>query len=80
MGEASGIDAMLNALGDTGAAPKASRMTYKEFESANLDRIKDDHPGLKMSQYKDRCFKAWERSPENPKNQVQEADAAGPPA
>lgn len=32
--------------------------------------MKEDLPGLKLSQYKDRIFEMWKKSPENPANQV----------
>ncbi len=28
--------------------------------------MKEDYPGMKLSQYKDRIFEAWKKSPENP--------------
>ncbi|CAL1134521.1 unnamed protein product [Cladocopium goreaui] len=65
--DASGIDAALSAL-DVGEK-KQVKMTYAEFEARELDGIRQENPGLKMSQAKERCFKMWERSPENPKNQ-----------
>lgn len=65
--DVSGIDAALSAL-DVGGEKK-SKMTYAEFEARELENIKQENPGLKMSQAKERCFKMWERSPENPKNQ-----------
>ena len=33
--------------------------------------MKSDHPGLKLSQYKERIFELWKLAPENPKNQIQ---------
>ncbi|CAJ1374233.1 unnamed protein product [Effrenium voratum] len=65
--DASGIDAALSAL-DVGGEKK-SKTTYAEFEARELEGIRQENPGLKMSQAKERCFKMWERSPENPKNQ-----------
>merc|ERR1719189_3560991 len=67
VGEATGIDAALDALG--AGEEKKSKMTYKEFEAQVLPDIQADNPGLKMSQAKDKAFKMWERAPENPKNQ-----------
>lgn len=65
--DASGLDAAIGALsvGDD----KPSKMTYALFEARELEGIKADNPGLKQSQAKERCFKMWERSPDNPKNQ-----------
>ena len=65
--DASGIDAALSAL-DVGEK-KPAKVTYAEFEARELEGIRQENPGLKMSQAKERCFKMWERSPENPKNQ-----------
>ncbi|CAK9049383.1 unnamed protein product [Durusdinium trenchii] len=65
--DASGIDAALSAL-DAGVEKKP-KMTYAEYEARELEGIRQENPGLKMSQAKERCFKMWERSPENPKNQ-----------
>ena len=30
--------------------------------------MRADNPGLKLSQVKERVFRAWEKSPDNPKN------------
>eukprot|EP00931_Biecheleriopsis_adriatica_P010168 TRINITY_DN111262_c0_g1_i1.p2 TRINITY_DN111262_c0_g1~~TRINITY_DN111262_c0_g1_i1.p2 ORF type:complete len:225 (+),score=73.56 TRINITY_DN111262_c0_g1_i1:71-676(+) len=65
--DASGLDAALSAL--EGGGEKKSKMTYGEFEAREMEGIKQENPGLKMSQVKERCFKMWERSPDNPKNQ-----------
>ena len=43
---------------------------FKKFEEAEMARLKLDQPGLKLSQYKERCWQAWQKSPENPMNQV----------
>lgn len=67
--EASGIDAALSALDVGGPSEKKGKMTYKEFEAQVLPQIQEENPGLKMSQAKDKAFKMWERSPDNPKNQ-----------
>eukprot|EP00930_Biecheleria_cincta_P104834 TRINITY_DN9726_c0_g1_i1.p1 TRINITY_DN9726_c0_g1~~TRINITY_DN9726_c0_g1_i1.p1 ORF type:complete len:204 (+),score=79.05 TRINITY_DN9726_c0_g1_i1:89-700(+) len=64
--DASGLDAALGALS---VDEKPSKMTYAQFEARELEGIKADNPGLKQSQVKERCFKMWERSPDNPKNQ-----------
>merc|ERR1719503_17006 len=66
--EASGVDAALAAL-DVGAEGKEKKMTFKEFEELQLPGVKEENPGLKMSQLKEKVFKLWERAPENPKNQ-----------
>lgn len=65
--EGSGLDAALSALEGDATAP--AKMTYKQFEDLQLPGIREENPGLKLQQAKDRCFKMWERAPENPKNQ-----------
>ena len=42
------------------------KATHAAFVDANLPRVKADHPGLKLSQYKDMLWKEWQKSPENP--------------
>lgn len=50
-------------------APEKSRKAkYEDFEAGMLPQVKADYPGLKLAQYRDKIFKLWERSPENPKN------------
>jgi len=72
--DASGIDEALGALdvggGSKGAGKKVNmKALFAEFEEREIVRLKVDHPGLKLSQYKERAFSAWQKSPENPKNQ-----------
>ena len=33
-----------------------------------MARLKVDQPGLKLSQYKERVWQAWQKSPDNPMN------------
>jgi hypothetical protein len=40
------------------------------FEERMIPQLKEEYPGMKLSQYKERCFEAWKRSPENPMNQA----------
>ena len=47
------------------------KAAYKEYEERELARVKEDQPGLKLSQYKEIVYKAWQKSPENPMNQAQ---------
>ena len=42
------------------------KAAYKEYEERELARVKEDQPGLKLSQYKEIVYKAWQKSPENP--------------
>jgi hypothetical protein len=39
------------------------------FEERMLPEVKADYPGLKLSQYKEKIFDIWKKSPENPLNQ-----------
>jgi hypothetical protein len=39
--------------------------------------LREELPGLKLSQYKDRIFNNWKTSPENPMNQPRKAAASG---
>lgn len=67
-----GIDGALDALsiGAGAAAGEPSRKAlYKAFEERKMIELKEELPGLKMSQYKDKIFNLWKKSPENPANQ-----------
>ena len=73
--EASGIDAAVAALGLGGDEkepdmhPEKRRATaYAAFEESEIPVLKEECPGLKMSQYKDMLFKKWKKSPMNPMN------------
>ena len=41
---------------------------YKDFYQRNLPIVKNELPGLRLSQYKDKIRKMWKISYENPKN------------
>lgn len=45
------------------------RAAYAAFEARELPRLKADEPGLRHSQLKERLFRKWQKSPENPYNQ-----------
>ena len=67
----SGVDAALAAMNiKSPSGAKAQRMTYKVFEERELAGVRSDHPGLKLSQHKELCFKMWQKSPENPANEL----------
>jgi hypothetical protein len=70
---ASGIDGALGNLNiSTGPVVVLSaKAQFKAFEERNLPIVKEDYPHLKMSQYKEKVFQMWKKSPENPANQVQ---------
>lgn len=46
---------------------KAAFEAYKERELPNL---RAEHPGLRMQQYQELLYKQFQKSPENPFNQV----------
>lgn len=47
---------------------KRMKALHKAFEERMLPDIKQDYPGLKMSQYKEKIFTLWKKSKENPLN------------
>ena len=73
---ATGIDAAMDALkvsdgsGGGDAHPeKRAKAAYLAFEEANLPIIREELPGLKLSQYKNKLFERWKKHPDNPLNQ-----------
>ena len=74
----SGVDDAMAALdlasrggGSSSAGGKVNlKAAYAAFEEREMPRLKEENPGLKLSQYKERVQKAWEKSPENPANQT----------
>mmetsp|Transcript_21718 Transcript_21718/g.39251 ORF Transcript_21718/g.39251 Transcript_21718/m.39251 type:complete len:267 (-) Transcript_21718:30-830(-) len=69
---ASGMDAALSSLtvSQTDEHPeKRVKALHKAFEEKMMPICKQDYPGLRMSQYKDKIFQLWKKSPENPLNQ-----------
>jgi hypothetical protein len=72
-GATSGIDAglaSLNVGGVSSEPQKSQKQLYKEFEERMLPLLKEDYPGLRLSQYQEKIFALWKKSPENPMNQV----------
>lgn len=72
----SGVDSALDALSLTTSLKvdehpeKRMKALYKAYYEAQLPILKQNHPGLKLSQYEERIFDLWKKAPENPKNQV----------
>jgi len=84
---ASGVDDATNLLKNlrTGEEPavdahpeRRRKAAFKDYEEREIPRIREENPGLKLSQIKEIIFKNWQKSPENPMNEAQLA-AAGPP-
>ncbi|GAW79615.1 hypothetical protein, conserved [Plasmodium gonderi] len=68
---ASGIDNVISALDNISfEKTKKVKVAYKKFEEENLPLIKEEHKGLKLSQYKQMLWKQFKKSPENPMNQM----------
>jgi len=72
--DASGIDAAVDAMGALGVGGAAPVLTtnhkaaFKAFEERELPRLKEERPGLKMSQYNEALSKMWKKDPTNPAN------------
>ena len=43
---------------------------YKRFEELELPLLKQQNPGLRHSQLKERLYRMWKKSPDNPMNQL----------
>ena len=39
---------------------------FEAYQDRELPRLKDEHPGLRLQQYKDLLYKKFQKSPENP--------------
>jgi len=59
-----------DAADDKDANPERRRKAaFKAYEEREIPRMREENPGLKLSQIKERIFQAWQKSPENPLNQ-----------
>lgn len=75
---ASGLDAALEAMsvaqlgggGGSGPKPESQKAAFLAFEDRTLPQLREEAPGLRRAQYRDKCFKLWAKSPENPLNQT----------
>mmetsp|Transcript_52482 Transcript_52482/g.128266 ORF Transcript_52482/g.128266 Transcript_52482/m.128266 type:complete len:212 (+) Transcript_52482:129-764(+) len=50
---------------------KRRKAAYKAYEEREIEIIRLENKGLKLSQIKEIIFKNWQKSPENPVNQAQ---------
>ena len=72
--DASGIDGALLALsvGGDGAddehPEKRMKALHRAFEERMMPEMKRDFPGLRKTQYQEKIFQLWKKSPENPMN------------
>ncbi len=62
---ASSIDNALGLLNEDEQDPKVKDI-FKEFYKTQFQLLKEENPGLRMNQYKERIYKLWKKSPENP--------------
>jgi len=73
--DATGLDGALDVLSMGGGGQhdehpeRRQKALYNAYYEAQLPLMREEHPGLKLSQYKERIFDAWKTSPENPHNQ-----------
>lgn len=69
--QASGIDSALSAMsvskGDD-HPEKRMKALHKAFEERMMPEMRKEFPGLKRSQYQEKIFNLWKKSPENPMN------------
>ena len=76
---ASGIDAALGSLNMSSSSPPkaatSAKALYAEFEARMLPQVKEYYPGLRLTQYKEKVWGLWKKSPENPANQEPSARA-----
>ena len=49
---------------------RRAKAAYAAWSEQWIADMKLEKPGLRQQQYKDLCWKAWQRSPDNPLNQV----------
>ncbi|KAJ2594772.1 hypothetical protein GGF39_004088 [Coemansia sp. RSA 1721] len=49
---------------------RRAKAAYKAFEDRVFERVKKENPGLRLSQIKEVIWKEWQKSPDNPFNQV----------
>ncbi|KAF7323471.1 hypothetical protein HMN09_00128100 [Mycena chlorophos] len=46
------------------------KAAFEAYQDRELPKIREEHPGLRLQQYKDLLFKNFQKSPENPFNQT----------
>jgi hypothetical protein len=77
--DASGIDSALSAMSVGGAKEdehpeRRMKALHLAFEEHMMPEMKEQYPGLKRSQYKEKIFSLWKKSPENPLNWAKNQD------
>jgi len=71
--DGSGIDSAISALSMGGGKEdehpeKRMKALHKAFEERMMPEMRQQYPGLKRSQYLEKIFVLWKKSPENPMN------------
>jgi len=79
--DVSGLDAAIGLLSVKGDDPmqhpeKKQKAAYNAYFDRMLPIMKEDCPGLKLSQYKERIFDLWQKAPENPMNMKRREEAS----
>ena len=46
------------------------KAAYAAYEERELPLLKDEFPGLRLGQLREKCMKRWQKAPENPFNQT----------
>jgi hypothetical protein len=68
-----GIEGALSVMSFADSSPIPSgnkKAAYAKFSERMLPQLQEEYPNLKLSQYKDKLFALWQKSPENPANFV----------
>ena len=61
-----GIESAIAELDNTSMESKNVKVLYNAFREEQLGILKQQQPGLRLSQYEDRIQKMWKTSPQNP--------------
>ena len=70
---ATGLENAISMLKTGEAQPAESknmRVLYAAFQDKTMPALREEHPGLKLSQYKEKCFALWQKHPDHPNNRV----------
>jgi hypothetical protein len=57
-------------MGIHGQPLKSAKALYNDYEQRMLPTMKEEYPGLRLTQYKEKIWSLWKKSPENPANQI----------
>lgn len=71
-----GVDAAIDMLSiDNGTSSKSGYLTQKKldgmfraYREKMLPQVKEEYPGLRLTQYDEKIGKMWKKAPENPLN------------